>query len=385
MISVADALARVLAGVSLVGTETVPLPAGFGRVLADDVIARVTQPAHDVSAMDGYALGGGDAWSVIGAAPAGHPFDSALMDGQALRVYTGSVVPPGTVRVTPQEDATLSGDRLTVQAGGGRHIRAAGQDFRLGDVLVPAGVRLGPRAIGLAAAGNHPWLTVRRRPRVAILATGDEIALPGAPIPPGGIVSSNAHAVAALIQASGGDPAVLPIAIDRVDSVVSAMTATGADLLVTLGGASVGDFDVVREALRLVGFRESFWQVAMRPGKPLLFGHAGPMPVLGLPGNPVSAFVCSVLFLRPAIAAMLGQPTVTSLVPCRLTTAMAANDQRQDYVRATRHGEDVTPLARQDSSLLSVLARAEALIVRAPNAPAAAIGDVVLAIDLDRT
>ena len=385
MISVADALAHVLAGVSLVGTETVPLPAGLGRVLSENLLARVTQPAHDLSAMDGYALGEGIAWSVIGAAPAGHPFDGTLQTGQALRVYTGSVVPPGTVRVAAQEGATLAGDRLTVLASASPHIRRAGQDFGLGDVLVPVGVRLGPRAIGLAAAGNHPWLTVRRRPRVAILATGDEVALPGAPIPPGGIVSSNAHAIAALVHVSGGEPCILPIATDRVESVVTAMTGTGADLLVTCGGASVGDFDVVREALRVVGFRESFWQVAMRPGKPLLFGHAGLMPVLGLPGNPVSAFVCSVLFLRPAIAAMLGQATETPFIPCRLTAAMAANDQRQDYVRATRHGQDVTPLSRQDSSLLSVLARAEALIVRAPNAAAAAIGDVVLTIDLDST
>lgn len=385
MISVADALASVLAGVSLVGTETVPLPAGLGRVLSEDLIARVTQPAHDLSAMDGYALGDGGPWTVIGAAPAGHPFDGALATGQALRVYTGSVVPAGTVRVAAQEDATLAGDHLTVQADSNLHIRRAGQDFRLGDVLVSAGVRLGPRAIGLAAAGNHPWLTVRRRPRVAILATGDEVVLPGEPIPPGGIVSSNAHAIAALVHASGGDPSILPIVADRVESVAAVMKSTAADLLVTCGGASVGDFDVVREALRQVGFRESFWQVAMRPGKPLLSGHAGSIPVLGLPGNPVSAFVCSVLFLRPAIAAMLGQATETPLIPCRLTAAMVANDQRQDYVRATRCGEDVTPLLRQESSLLSVLVLAEALIVRSPNAPAAAIGDVVLTIDLDRT
>ena len=385
MISVAEALAHVLAGVAPVGTETVPLAAGLGRVLAQDLIARVTQPPHDVSAMDGYALGEGSGWTVIGEAPAGHPFAGVIAAGQAVRVFTGSVVPAGTVRVAPQEDVTAAGDRLTVQADSGRHIRPAGQDFHVGDVLLRAAARLGPRSIGLAAAGNHPWLSVRRRPRIAILATGDEVALPGDPIPPGGIVSSNAHAIAALVQASGGEPSVLPIAADRVGDLAAAIGSTGADLLVTCGGASVGDYDVVQEALRQVGFRRAFWQIAMRPGKPLLFGHAGPLPVLGLPGNPVSAFVCAVLFLRPAIAAMLGQPADTPLVSRRVTAPMAANDHRQDYVRATRTGEEVTPLLRQDSSLLTVLAQAEALIVRAPNAPAAAMGEQVLTIDLNGT
>ena len=382
MISVDEALLRVLAGVRPTGPEIVPLAAAAGRVLASAVQARLTQPPHDVSAMDGYALGPGDNWRVIGAAPAGHPFGGTIGAGQAVRVFTGSVVPPGAERVVPQENAQQDGDQLRAIPGPSRHIRPAGQDFRTGDMLLQAGLTLNARAIGLAAAANHPWLAVRRRPRIAILATGDEVALPGEPIPPGGIVSSNAHAIAALIQGAGGEPFVLPVAADRPGALATALEPVAADLLVTCGGASVGTHDLVQPALLAQGFERSFWQVAMRPGKPLLFGHLRGTPVLGLPGNPVSAYVCAVLFLRPAIAAMLGQDTAQPMQTRLLGTAMAANDHRQDYVRATLDGDVVTPLPRQDSSLLSVLFTADSLIVRAPNAPSIAAGASVLALDL---
>jgi len=383
MILVAEALARILAGVALTGVEMVPLSAAAGRVLALPVLARVTQPPHDVSAMDGYAVGPGTEWTVIGTAPAGHPFAGSVGPGQAVRVFTGSVVPPGTIRVAVQEDATRDGDRLQVAPSTNRHIRAAGQDFVAGDAVLAAGQLLSPRAIGLAAAANYPWLAVRRRPRVAILATGDEVALPGEPIPPGGIVSSNAHSIAALVQLAGGEPVVLPIASDDAESLSVAISTLNADILVTCGGASVGTHDLVQPALLAAGFERSFWQVAMRPGKPSLFGHLRGMPVLGLPGNPVSAYVCAVLFLRPALAAMLGRDPVLPFVSRQLGAAMAANDHRQDYIRATRSGDVVTPAPRQDSSLLTVLVSAESLIVRAPNAPAAGVGASVLALDLD--
>ena len=383
MITVADALAAMLANVSQTGTEVVPLASAAGRVLAAAVVARLTQPPADVSAMDGYALGDGPGWSVIGAAPAGHPFSGCIGAGEAVRVFTGSVVPPGTVQVVPQEDVTLDGTTITVVPGPARHIRPAGQDFQAGDTLLRAGQTLTPRAIGLAAAANHPWVTVHRRPQIAILATGDEISLPGDPVGPGGIVSSNAHMVAALVRAAGADAVVLPIAADTRADLAAKIASLRADMLVTCGGASVGAHDLVQPVLIELGFIRAFWQVALRPGKPLLFGTLNGLPVLGLPGNPVSAFVCSVLFLRPAVSAMLGQPGIVALVERRLGAAMPANDRRQDYVRATRSGEFVTPLPRQDSSLLTVLASAESLIVRVPNAPAASIGDLVLTLDLD--
>lgn len=383
MITVADALAAMLANVSQTGTEIVPLASAAGRVLAVAVVARLTQPPADVSAMDGYALGDGPGWSVIGAAPAGHPFSGCIGAGEAVRVFTGSVVPPGTVQVVPQEDVTLDGTTITVVPGPARHIRPAGQDFQAGDTLLRAGQTLTPRAIGLAAAANHPWVTVHRRPQIAILATGDEISLPGDPVGPGGIVSSNAHMVAALVRAAGADAVVLPIAADTRADLAAKIASLRADMLVTCGGASVGAHDLVQPVLIELGFIRAFWQVALRPGKPLLFGTLNGLPVLGLPGNPVSAFVCSVLFLRPAVSAMLGQPGIVALVERRLGAAMPANDRRQDYVRATRSGEFVTPLPRQDSSLLTVLASAESLIVRVPNAPAASIGDLVLTLDLD--
>ena len=396
MISVAEATARILDRMRPVGTETVPLSAGAGRVLAKTIQARLDQPPADLSAMDGYALRAHDPgpWTVIGSAPAGHPFDGTIGPGQALRLFTGSLIPAGADAVAIQEDADRDGDRLTLRElpVRGRHIRPRGGDFRRGDDLLTHGQRLTARAIGLAAAANHPWLIVHRRPRIAILATGDEIALPGEPIRPGGIVSSNAHALAALISEAGADPIVLPIVSDDMAEIAAtADQLVGIDLLLTTGGASVGEHDLIQKALGERGFAPDFWKIAMRPGKPLIFGHLGATPVLGLPGNPVSAFVCAVLFLVPALKRLAGLPdSAVAITRGSLAQPMSANDQRADYVRATLTTDSdgmiwVKPFPRQDSSHLRVLAQADALALRPPHAPAAATGDRIDLIRLDRS
>ena len=398
MISVEAARAQILAKLRPTPTETIALANAWGRVLAAPLTARLRHPPADVSAMDGYALRAADAaegavLKVIGAAPAGHPFDGGIGPGEAVRLFTGSFMPAGADAVLLQEDAGIEGTQLTVHdtCRPGRHIRPAGQDFHAGEVLIPAGRPLSARDIGLAAAGNHPWLTVHRRPRIAILATGDEIALPGETIPPGGIASSNAHALAAFITASGGEAVVLPIAADERGAIAAgADAARGCDLLLTTGGASVGDHDLVQSGLEARGLNLDFWKIAMRPGKPLMFGWLGGMPLLGLPGNPVSAFVCAVLFLRPAIARMSGQPAAApALHPATLAAPLPANDQREDYMRATLSRENgsfhVAAFERQDSGMLRTLAQAGALICRPPfdlPRPAGAIVQVILLDDL---
>ncbi len=392
MMSVDDARRRILAGLSPVGAETVPLACACGRVTATDIAARLTQPPQDVSAMDGYATSGPGPWRLVGHAPAGHPWDGTLEPGQTVRVFTGSIMPAGADAVVIQEDVTVAGDIVAtgVTIRPAQHIRRKGQDFAAGQTLIPVGRRLTPRDIGLLAASNHPWVQVRRQPRVAILATGDEIALPGEPIPPGGIVSSNAHALAALVQAAGAMPLVLPIAADDIDTLqTAAKAAHGCDLLVTTGGASVGAHDLVAEALQGAGLVLDFWKIAMRPGKPLMHGHLGDVPLLGLPGNPVSALVCAVLFLRPAIAALLGLPD-TAPAPTRaiLGAALPENDHRADHLRAQVTVESgrlvATAFRRQDSGQLRLLAESDALILRAPRAPAAEPGSEVEILLLDR-
>ncbi len=398
MISVAAARARILGSLRPTGAETVALSEAWGRVAAADVVARMTQPPADVSAMDGYALRAGDGAAgarlrIVGTAPAGHPWPGTLASGEAVRLFTGSLLPDGADAVLLQEDADAdaSGETVTLHEAvtAGRHIRRAGQDFRSGEVLVRRGRRLTARDVGLAASGNHPWITVHRRPRIAILATGDEIALPGEPVPPGGIVSSNAHALAASVRACGGVPMVLPIAADDLDAIAEAAEAArGADLLVTTGGASVGAHDLVQAGLGRIGFVADFWKIAMRPGKPLMFGDLAGMKVLGLPGNPVSALVCAVLFLRPALLRLSGVaesgPAVESAL---LGAALPANDQRADHLRAHLQPGATLPVAtafnRQDSALLRLLAGADALILRPPHAPAAAPGTQVSIIRLD--
>ena len=395
MISVAEATSRILEAMLPVSTETVGVSAGWGRVLALPVTARLDQPPGDVSAMDGYAVRATDPgpWSVVGSAPAGHPFQGTIGQNQALRLFTGSLVPTGADAIVIQEDADRDGDKLIVRETpvAGRHIRIRGGDFAIGETLLSPGTRLTARDIGLAAAANHPWLTVHRRPRIAVLATGDEIALPGDPVRPGGIVSSNAHALAALILAAGAEPLVLPIASDDLDAIAATADQIGGiDLLVTTGGASVGDHDLIQQGLATRGFTADFWKIAMRPGKPLIFGQLAGTPVLGLPGNPVSAFVCATLFLIPAIKRLSGEPE--SLLPISrgvLAVPLPANDQRADYLRSSMtssiSGELlVTPFRGQDSSHLKVLAQSDALALRAPHAPAAAAGDGIDLIRLDQ-
>ena len=394
MLSVAEARARILAPVRATGVEVVALAEAWGRVAADDVMARVDQPPADVSAMDGYAVRHGDAGPrrVVGAAPAGHPFMGMVGTGEAVRLFTGSIMPDGADCVVLQEDAVRDGEvvTLTVEPQAGRHVRRGGGDFRLGEVLVGAGTRLGARGVGLVAAGNHAWVAVRRRPVVAILATGDEIGLPGEPIGAGGIVSSNAHALAAFVRGRGGVAMVLPIARDTSEGVAAAAAAArGADLLLTTGGASVGEHDLVQAGLGTQGFVLDFWKIAMRPGKPLISGRLGEMPVLGLPGNPVSALVCAVLFLGPMLERMQGMAGDAPAVSlARLGEALPANDARADHLRATLAVGNggvlvATPMARQDSSMLRALHEADALVMREPHATAVVAGEEVSIIRLD--
>ena len=397
LISVEDARARILAGLRPMPAEVVGLANAWNRVTAEPVRARLTQPPSDVSAMDGYALRASDGalgatLRVIGAAPAGHPFAGTVGAGEAVRLFTGSVIPKGADGILLQEDADREGDQVTIKeaVAAGRHIRRAGQDFAAGDEVIPAGRRITARDVGLAAAANHPWITVHRKPRVAILATGDEIAMPGEPIPPGGIVSSNSHALSALVRAMGGEPTILPVAKDTMDAVAAvADQVPGFDLLVTTGGASVGDHDLVISGLKTRGLVVDFWQIAMRPGKPLLFGQLGAVPVLGLPGNPVSAMVCSALFLLPALALMEGLPAA----PPPTTTAILGapvkeNDRRADHLRSEISFDDqgrlvATPFGFQDSAMLRRLALADALVLRPPHAPALPAGAEVPVIRLD--
>jgi molybdopterin molybdotransferase len=396
MISVEAARARILAAISPVAGEVVPITDAWQRVLAAPVTARLTQPPADVSAMDGYAVRASDAQAGatlrrIGEAPAGHPFDGAVGPGETVRIFTGSVLPPGADAVLLQEDATAEGDRVTVgeTVPPARHVRPRGQDFAQGDIVLHPGERLTARQIGLAAAANHAWLTVHRRPQVAILATGDEIFLPGDPIPPGGIVSSNSHMLAAMVRAAGGLPTTLPVARDTPDAIAeAARAALGADLLVTTGGASVGTHDVVQAGLARHGFALDFWKIAMRPGKPMIFGSIGNLPVLGLPGNPVSAYVCALLFLLPALRRLQGLqgdplPTLAAIAGAPIR----ANDHRADHLRATLRRDEAgrlvaTPFARQDSAMLSLLSQAECLIIRPPHAEPVQAGATLQIISL---
>jgi molybdopterin molybdotransferase len=395
MISVAEARARILGALAPLGTETVALPEAWGRVLAEDIAARVAVPPADVSAMDGYAVRAADlavvpaTLRVVGAAPAGHPFQGQVGAGETVRVFTGSVIPAGADAVIAQEDSSRDGDRVTLTeaAKPGKFVRRQGQDFAPGDLLLKAPRKLNAREVGLVAAANHPWVRVYRRARVAIIATGDEIALPGEPIPPGGLVSSNSHALAACIRAAGGEPLHLGIARDDPAAIATAADmARGADLLVTSGGASVGEHDLVQGALAARGLALDFWKIAMRPGKPLMWGRLGLLPLLGLPGNPVSAMVCAILFLVPAIAVLQGLPaSEPPTVTVRLAVDLPANDNRADHLRARlSRGPDgaweATPFPLQDSGMLARLAWADCLVLRAPHAPALPAGATAQAI-----
>jgi molybdopterin molybdotransferase len=399
MISVEEALERILAGIGgPMPAEEVPLTQGLGRILAESVTAALTQPPLAVSAMDGYAVRAADVAQVparlrvIGMAPAGRPFAGIVGPGQAVRIFTGGAVPEGADAIVIQEDAEASGDTVTLReaAKPGRFVRPAGLDFRAGSVGLAAGKRLTARDIGLAAAMNRPWLKLRRRPRVAILSTGDELVNPGESPGPGQIVSSNAFALAAFIEAEGGEPLMLGIARDDPADLARAIAAAeGADLLLTSGGASVGDHDLIGGALKTAGMTLDFWKIAMRPGKPLLYGKLLRMPVLGLPGNPVSSLVCAIVFLRPALAALLGRARDASEpAQAQLGRDLPENDRRQDYLRSQlAAGPDgsliATPFERQDSAMLSLLTGAGCLVIRRPHESAARTGEPVPILRLD--
>ena len=391
LMPVADALAAILAGAVPLPEEMIALDDAFHRVLARDVPARRTQPPQAMSAMDGYAVRAADAadlsvrLKVIGEVAAGRPFERKVGAGEAVRIFTGGVIPDGADAVIIQEDTAVDGDHITITEAAvtGRHIRPAGIDFREGDVLLRKGARLTERDLALAAGMNHPQLAVRRRPKVAILATGDELVMPGSTPGHGQIVYSNGYALHALARSEGADTIDLGIAADTLAATASGIRRareSGADILITTGGASVGDHDLVQQALRDEGTSMAFWKIAMRPGKPMMNGQLGAMRVIGLPGNPVSSYVCGFLFMVPLIRALSGR----SVIHHRRERAvlgrdLGANDQREDYLRARLElRDDSTPVAlpvsHQDSSLLANLAAAQVLLVRPPFAPKAKAG-----------
>ncbi len=391
MISVEEAIARIASAFTPIDTEVADIGHLAGRVLAEDAVAQSHQPPFAVSAMDGYAVrvaDGAGKRRIIGSAPAGHPFEGTIGAGEAVRIFTGGVVPGGADAIVIQEHATADGATLSFKAEAlaPHHVRVAGLDFAAGDILARAGKRLNARDCALLAAGDIATARVRRRPRVAIASIGDELSRPGEARKPGGIAASSGYGLSAMIHAWGGAPCDFGILPDTQAEIATIADAQ-ADLIITLGGASVGDHDLVQSALGTTDFALDFWKVAMRPGKPLIFGRLGKIPLLGLPGNPVSTLVCAVLFVKQAVAAMLGTQCDTHTIAARLNGDLPANDERQGYLRAKlslREGDYWTEAFNaQDSSMLRTLALADALIVRAPHAPAAKSGDRVEVIALD--
>jgi len=398
MISVEQARRRIVQSMRPIAPEQVSLKDALGRVLAEDVASRRTQPPTAVSAMDGYAVRAEDVaqlparLKIIGYSQAGGGHDGVVGPGETVRIFTGAPVPDGADAIVIQENTEVDGDEVSViegSASAGRYVRPAGLDFEAGQILLRAGKALTARDIGLAAGMNVPWLKVRRRPRIALLATGDEIVMPGEPIGPNQIVSTNGLSLAAFISAEGGSSIDLGIAPDSENALASmAAGAKGADMLVTMGGASVGDHDLVQRVLGDIGLEVDFWKIAMRPGKPLIFGHLGKTPILGLPGNPVSSMVCAVIYLRAAIRAMLALDAPEyETVEVNLGADLAENDERQDYLRARLEtGPDgatvALPFDLQDSSMFAHLAHADCLIIRAPFAPAAKAGSRVATLPL---
>ena len=391
LMPVADALAAVLAGTEPLAEEMIALDAAHHRVLARDMAALRTQPPQAMSAMDGYAVRSADAarvaarLKVIGEVAAGRPFEKLIGAGEAVRIFTGGVIPDGADAVIIQEDTVVEdgGITITEAAIAGRHIRPAGVDFRTGDVLLAGGSRLTDRDLSLAAGMNYPELAVYRRPRVAILATGDELVMPGSIPGPGQIVYSNGYALRALARAEGAETIDLGIAADTVEATTRGIRQArdhGADILITTGGASVGDHDLVKQSLEAEGVAMAFWRIAMRPGKPMMHGRLGAMRVIGLPGNPVSSYVCGFLFLVPLIRKLSGQTTVHHASETALLGRdTVANDLREDYLRARLEVRSdgvliATPVNHQDSSLLGNLAAARALVIRPPFAAAAPAG-----------
>lgn len=385
MISVSEALDRIFALLSPVDTETVSLRRACGRVLAEDAVADRDQPPFAASAMDGYAVASSEVgprarFRVIGEAAAGRGFDGSISAGEAVRIFTGAPVPEGADHIVIQEDVTVDDRQIvlseTLDSSG--YIRPAGGDFRKGTVLTK-GRRLRPQDISLLASMNVPWLVVHRRPKVAILSTGDELVMPGETPSPDQIISSNGLGLATLLEREGAQSRLLPIARDTLPSLKTALAlAEGADLLVTTGGASVGDHDLLAQASDTLGIDRTFYKIAMRPGKPVMAGRIAGIPMIGLPGNPVSAMVCGTIFMLPAVRVLMGLPAEPApRRQARLSTALPRNGPREHYMRAVLTDGKVTTHGRQDSSLQSVLADANALVVRPPDTPPLAAGELV--------
>ncbi len=389
LLAVEDALARMLDGLKTLATETVPVAEAHGRVLARDLAAKRDQPPHDVSAMDGYAAASADLpaeLTVVGEAGAGHPYADALAPGEAVRIFTGALMPAGADTVVAQEDADRARDRVALPPSPpGRFVRSQGFDFKAGEVLLQAGRRLGARDVGLAASMGHATVEAARRPRVALVATGDELVAPGDVAAPDRIVASNPLSLAAIVRNEGGEVADFGIFSDRVEMLVGALRRARdlpADVLVLIGGASVGDHDLVAPALAKEGVIPAFHRIALRPGRPLLFAEAGALRILGVPGNPVSSIVCALLFLVPLLRTLQGRSDAAlAPEPAVLGADLPANDARQDYLRAKieRSADGylvASPFGRQDSALFALLTAADGLVIRPPHAPAARLGEM---------
>jgi molybdopterin molybdotransferase len=391
LLPVTEAQERLFAMARRAENEQVSLAEAAGRWVAEPVVALRSQPAADLSAMDGYAIRFADLpgpWTVIGESAAGRAFGGPVEVGEATRIFTGAAIPAGADSVLVQEEAVRNGDTLTLMGEGpprlGMSVRRKGLDFTEGDTLIAVGERVTPARLALAATGGHGTLTVNRRLRIAILATGDELIAPGTiSNEPLALPEGNSAMLAAMLADLPVDVEMLGILPDKLDTLTETFAAARADIIVTTGGASVGDHDLVRPALEAAGGTIDFWRIALRPGKPMLAGRLGDAVVLGLPGNPVSAFVTATLFLRPLIAAMAGAShPLPATLPATLAEPLPANDHRQDYLRAKLDRGHVTVAGIQDSSMLATLARADCLVVRAPHAPAAQIGDPVEIITL---
>jgi molybdopterin molybdotransferase len=398
LLSVADAQAILLRDVAPMVAETMRLAEAAGRTLAAPLVARRTQPPVAVSRMDGYAVRQADAAApgatlhLVGTSAAGHAFDGSMGAGETVRIFTGAALPAGADAVLIQEDAEASGDTIVarVAVSPAEHVRRAGLDFSDGDALLAAGTELDYRQLSLAAAMGHGELPVRRRPRVAIIATGDELVPAGSPAGDTQVVASSGYGVAALVAAAGGEPHDLGIVPDDLAALRERLRIglESADVVIVLGGASVGDHDLTRPAFEAEGVEPGFWKIAMRPGKPLVFGRRGAVRLLGLPGNAVSSLVCGILFVQPLIRALLGQPyPLPRFEAARLAAPLPANDGREDYLRATLEDDPaglpwVSAFPRQDSSMLAPLAAADCLLVRAVQATPASRDDICRIIRL---
>jgi molybdopterin molybdotransferase len=390
MIPVSEALDHLFALVAPLGAEAVQLRAAAGRVLAAGQRAMRDQPPFAASAMDGYAvraadLATGATLQVIGEAAAGRRFSGSVGKGQAVRIFTGAPLPDGADHVLIQEDAERNASTITIRDNrdSAAYVRPAGSDFPAGFLLDAPRV-LGPADIALLAAMNIATVPVIRRPVVAVIATGDELVPPGAAPGPDQITASNSYGLAAMLTGLGAEVRLLPIARDTAPALEQALAlAAGSDLILTSGGASVGDHDLVGQVTQSLGMERSFYKIAMRPGKPLLAGRLGKAALIGLPGNPVSALVCGTVFVAPVVRALLGLGAAPApRESARLAAALPANGPREHYMRALQSGDRVSAFARQDSALLSVMAAANCLLVRPPHDPALAEGATVQVIRL---